>query len=163
MLPSSLSPLLFFRFLFLSSFFSLLSFSSHLGLLSLCPQHLCAGWVLLQEHSERVFLQTHVPDGAGRLGGLLARVDEDEDLVPAGVLHHLVVDNVVHHLWEVVGGRWRWEERREEVGGGWRWEKGGGGRRVEVGGGRRGGRRREEERGGTWSWIKSKRSYHGSR
>jgi hypothetical protein len=69
-----------------------------LDLLCFGPQHLHRGGALAQELPERVLLEAHVTDGARRLARLLARMHEHQHLVAAGVLHHLLVDDLVHHL-----------------------------------------------------------------
>ena len=61
------------------------------------PQNLHTRRSFLQKRSQRVLLQTGVTDGPGSLPRLLPAVTEDQDLVLAGVLHGLVVHDVVHH------------------------------------------------------------------
>jgi len=55
----------------------------YLDLGGLSAEDLRGGGAFLQEESQRVFLQTHVPDGPGRLPGLLARVHEHQHLQAA--------------------------------------------------------------------------------
>lgn len=44
----------------------------HLALLSFCPENSGGGRALSQKETQRVLLQAHVPDGPGRLPGLLS-------------------------------------------------------------------------------------------
>mmetsp|Transcript_12800 Transcript_12800/g.34382 ORF Transcript_12800/g.34382 Transcript_12800/m.34382 type:complete len:338 (-) Transcript_12800:910-1923(-) len=62
----------------------------------LCLQDLARGGVLVQELGKRVILHGKVSKRARRFDGLLSRVDENEDLVLAGVLHQLFVADLVH-------------------------------------------------------------------
>ena len=71
---------------------------TYVCLLSLGSEHLSAGRVLLQKDANGVLLQTHVSDGLCCLVRFLTRVDKDEHLVPACMLHHLVIDNLIHQL-----------------------------------------------------------------
>ena len=59
---------------------STVSRGAHLALLGLSPQHLGGGRALPEEQPQGVLLQTHVPDGPGRLARLLAGVDEHQHL-----------------------------------------------------------------------------------
>lgn len=52
-------------------------------------EDLARGGVGAEELSDRVVLESVVAEELGRLGRLLARVDEDDDLVLAGVLEDL--------------------------------------------------------------------------
>ena len=53
---------------------------------------------LAQKLADRVLLDRRVADVLGRLGGLLARVHKDDDLVLASIVHHLFVTDLVRQL-----------------------------------------------------------------
>ena len=64
-------------------------------LIGFLPKDLCGSGSLSEEVAESVFLQTSVSDAAGRFRGLFPRVNEDEDLVLACVIHHLIKGGLV--------------------------------------------------------------------
>mmetsp|Transcript_113777 Transcript_113777/g.326944 ORF Transcript_113777/g.326944 Transcript_113777/m.326944 type:complete len:647 (+) Transcript_113777:4106-6046(+) len=59
-------------------------------------QDLARGRISMQELREGVVLHRKVPERCGGLGGFLPRVHEDQDLILAGVLHELLVADLVH-------------------------------------------------------------------